>query len=103
MRETSQLGPNSEQRMAPDLQDWSLQIPSPEVGAQIRQVFERAGYTEARVCEALHIANLSSLRDNGNLPLLHFTRGGSALDTLLRLFVIGVPVELAAVRRAVQS
>lgn len=88
--------------MSNDPEPRPLECPNPEVCARLRQVFERAGYTEERICEVLHIRHLSCLRDNGNLPLLHFTRGGSPLDTLLRLFLIGVPVELAALGRAVE-
>src|SRR5438552_1390756 len=76
--------------------------PGPERCARLRRVFDAAGYTGPRICEVLRVPSLYALRDHGTLPLLHFTRGASPLDTLLRLFVIGVAVDLADARQAVE-
>ncbi len=66
----------------------------------IRAVFDRAEYTHKGLVEALGPRTLPS-RTGRFLPhFLHLTRRGRPLDTLIRLFLLGVPVEIEAAIRS---
>ena len=64
--------------------------------ARAGQILAEAGYTEERVCALLDIRDLLALRSQDLPTLLRRTSGGSSLDTLVRLFVLGTEVERAA-------
>ena len=67
----------------------------------MRAVLDRAGYTDEGVLGVLGGDELGSLGERRVPALLRRTAGGSPLETLVRLFVIGVDVDAAAARRAV--
>ena len=80
-----------------------LAIDLPAVVERVRTVLHQAGYTEPRVLEVFQAPDFFALPPPGELPLaLHRTRGGSPLDTLLRLFLLGTPVDVETASRAVQ-
>jgi SAM-dependent methyltransferase len=68
---------------------------------QVRQVFAAADYTEARILRLLGSAP-TSIFGTQKLPwLLRRTSGGTALQTLIRLFILGQPASREAARAAV--
>jgi methylase of polypeptide subunit release factors len=69
---------------------------------RLKNAFETAGFTDAGVLEALQIDETPSLRDRDLPLLLHRTRRGTPLDTLIRLFLIETACELEAVRTAIK-
>lgn len=67
---------------------------------RLADALRAAGWSAAALDELLGVAARTHL-DRGELaPLLRRTSGGSPLETLARVFVLGVPVELSASRRA---
>jgi hypothetical protein len=68
---------------------------------RIREVLAKAGYTEQGVCGALGVDSLARLRETKLPAMLWRTRGGSPLETLVRLFILGQPADLAELRRAI--
>ena len=72
-----------------------------ELLRRVREVLDRAGYTDEGVLGALGGDELGSLGERRVPALLWRTAGGSPLETLVRLFLIGVDVDAAAARRAV--
>jgi len=68
---------------------------------RILDVLARANYTDKGVSAALGIENLAKLRERRLPALLRRTGGGTQLENLIRLFVLGQPIDLAAARRAV--
>src|SRR5439155_811659 len=76
---------------------------APNTAVRIREVLDRAGYTEPRVLQLLGLTALPPVRQRVEaLPLyLRRTAGGTALDVLTRLFLLQQPVPLDAARGAV--
>jgi len=72
---------------------------SPDEYTQARNLLETANYTELGIAEALKVDKRAPPR-TGDPILIRRTAGGSRLDTLLRLFLICIPVEREAVCRA---
>jgi predicted RNA methylase len=68
---------------------------------RIRDVLANAGYTEQGVCNVLGIENLGRLREKKLPALLRRTGGGTPLEILVRLFVLGQPAELGGAQRAI--
>jgi SAM-dependent methyltransferase len=67
-----------------------------------REVFTRAGYAEDGIRQALGVTEILWVRPV-DIPLhLRRTRAATPLDTLIRLFFLGEPVDVAAARRAVE-
>jgi hypothetical protein len=66
-----------------------------------RDVFAGAGYSDEGLRESLAVSELLEMRSLDVPAALRRTRGGTPRDTLIRLFFLGVPVEAAAARRAV--
>jgi hypothetical protein len=66
-----------------------------------RDVLSGANFSEEGLRAALGIHDLLGFRELDLPPALRRTRGGTALESLIRLFFLGVPVETDAVRRAV--
>lgn len=85
-------------------EDCPLRLDAPETVRRIRAVLDRAGYTEAGFLETFQVPDLMCLptRRHEQPLLLHRARGGTPLETLLRLFFIGVPVDVDEARRAIQ-
>jgi len=74
---------------------------SPADCRRIREVLASANYTEQGVCGALGIETFGRLRETKLAAMLWRTRGGSPLETLVRLFVLGQSGDLAAVTKAI--
>jgi len=68
----------------------------------LRELLDRAGFTDSGVVAALGVEDVRSLSERDLAVLLRATRGGSPLETLIRLFLIGVAVEAGAARRAAE-
>ncbi len=67
----------------------------------MRDALERAGYRDARILELLGVQDFPALRGKDLPLLLHRTRGGSPLETLVRLFLVEVPVPLKLLEDAI--
>jgi SAM-dependent methyltransferase len=67
----------------------------------VRKVLDDAGYDDAGIVAVLGQDELGALGTRKTGPLLRRTAGDTSLEALIRLFLIGVPVDEAAVRRAV--
>jgi methylase of polypeptide subunit release factors len=76
-------------------------VTDPDCCQRILDVLARANYTDKGVSAALGIENLGKLRERRLPALLRRTSGETQLENLIRLFVLGQPVGLAAARRAV--
>jgi hypothetical protein len=75
--------------------------PIAEAGA-FRAALERAGYTELNVVKVLGALEMPTRRAR-NLPRLkRSSEGESGLHALVRLFFIGLPVEVSAAERALE-
>lgn len=73
----------------------------PAVLQELREAFRRAEFTVPAITVLLGNAPRTDL--NSRSPrLLHATRSGSTLDTLIRLFIAGVPVPLEQAEVALQ-
>ncbi len=68
--------------------------------ASLRAVFTSAGFDDAAILERLGIRDFPSLKGTDLPVLMKKTGSGSALDTLIRLFLIDVPCAENAVRNA---
>jgi predicted RNA methylase len=77
------------------------EAPDPVDYQRIRDVLGKANYSEQGLCAALGVENLGRLGERKLPALLRRTAGGTPLETLARLFVLGQTVELAAMERAV--
>ena len=82
--------------------DLPLSLAAPDTAIRIREVLDRAGYSETHILERLGLARLPPFRLRGDaLPLYRWrTREGTALDSLVRLFVLQQPIPLEAARHA---
>jgi hypothetical protein len=80
-----------------------LNVTEPDRLYRAREVFDRADFTWKRVLELLGESESASLKlDKSELPrLLHRTAGGSPLETLTRLFLLGACAAPEAVQQAV--
>ena len=72
----------------------------PDTVRRARQCLDDAGFTLDAVTERLGTHAFAHLALGELAPLLRATRAGDRLDTLLRLFVVGVPVSLVEARAA---
>lgn len=88
----------------PSVTEQLREVPAATDPASYRRILDvlaRANYTDQGVSAALGIENLGKLRERRLPALLRRTSGGSQLEDLIRLFVLGQPVNAAAARRAV--
>jgi hypothetical protein len=72
----------------------------PDDYRRVRDVFRSAGYTDEGI---VHVLGVDSLARHGlkRVPaMLRRSAGGTPLETLIRLFILGVPVERAAAEGA---
>jgi len=74
----------------------------PESYARLRGILEKAGFSDRGVAEALGVNTARSLSGKDLAVLLRRTSGGTARDTFIRLFLLGVAVEAEALRRAIE-
>jgi hypothetical protein len=75
-------------------------LDSPGSAARLRAGLDGAGFTFASLTERLGAGAAAHLAAGELAPLVRATQAGDALDTLLRLFVLGLPVPLAAAAAA---
>ena len=75
--------------------------PDADLPRRVRGVLDAAGYSDEGILEVLGGEELGSLGGRRVPALLRRTAGGSALETLVRLFVVGVDVDEVAARRAI--
>lgn len=68
---------------------------------RLRELLQRIGYTDKKILEALGINEIGKVRGSDAPLLLRRTRQGTALDILIRLFLIEVPCETETVRHAI--
>ncbi|GGO72765.1 DUF7059 domain-containing protein [Nocardioides deserti] len=71
-----------------------------DLPARLRAALTVAGFTYDAVAELLGPRAHEALARNETTPGLRLTQGGSPLETLVRLFLLQTPVELAAAERA---
>ncbi|MGZ4589385.1 MAG: DUF7059 domain-containing protein [Actinomycetes bacterium] len=74
--------------------------PDRDAALQLRDAFEAAGYTTSGVDQRLGPLATSALRRNETTPSRRATAGGSPLDTLVRLFLLQLPVPASAAAAA---
>jgi protein-L-isoaspartate O-methyltransferase len=90
--------------MTTDRDDHPLALDRPDEALRLREALNRAGYEPQRIRELLNVTPLqaSSFQRVGKSKaiLLRRTAGGAPLDTLVRLFLLGVTADLEAARRA---
>jgi SAM-dependent methyltransferase len=79
-----------------------LSLDHPDSVTRIREVLDRAGYTEAAILEMLELAEIPGGRQRIQTLPLHLwrSRGDSSLETLVRLFLLNQPVPLQPARQA---
>ena len=75
----------------------------PDDARRARQCLDEAGFSLDSLTERLGVHAFAHLGQGELAPLLRSTRGGDGLDTLLQLFVFGMPVPVAAARAALQA
>ncbi len=97
--------PSIEARTVPERNGSQASRGVPTVGdpsryQRIRDVLEKANYTDQGVSAALGIENLGKLRERKLPALLRRVNDGSTLEVLIRLFVLGQPVDVASAQRA---
>lgn len=73
----------------------------PDDFRRLREALDRAGYRDKGVLGALGISEMGAIKGTDEGILLRRTRGGSPLETLIRLFLIEAPVDEGALQRAV--
>jgi precorrin-6B methylase 2 len=71
-----------------------------DVYARVREVLASANYTDEGVVKILGVDTLARLREKRLPVLLRRTGGGTPLETLIRLFILGQPVKMDAARVA---
>ena len=69
---------------------------------RMRDVLNEAGYTDSGVLEALGVKKFSAIGGSDVHILLRRTKQGTPLDTLIRLFLLEVPVDANELRKAIQ-
>ncbi|MGH9224634.1 MAG: methyltransferase [Acidimicrobiales bacterium] len=74
----------------------------PDDFRRLREELAGANYNDGAIAELLGVG-LGNLREKKLPVVLRRTRGGSPLETLVRLFVLGVPVGVAAARSALPA
>jgi len=85
-----------------DHNDCPLLFDDPGDIDRLRELLARLNYTDQGVSELLGIQGARSMSELDVPLLLHGTDGGSPLETLVRLFLIGVSVESRAARQATE-
>lgn len=69
---------------------------------RLRDFFNSAGYNDKGVLECLAVKDFPSIRGNDVPLLLRRTNRGTPLDTLIRLFLIEVPVDVETLKSAIR-
>ena len=102
----SRLPSGNEAKPLSDKENSVLERAAPTVAdsgdcERIRDVLAKANYTDPGMCATLGIENVGKLGERKLPALLRRTSGGTPLETLIRLFVLGHPADLGAARRAI--
>jgi SAM-dependent methyltransferase len=81
-----------------------LAVDRPDLVHGVRELLDRTGYDETHIPEQCGVKEMAKLGFGAlDRPrLLYRTQDGNPLSTLIRLFLVGVPVEIDALRRAVE-
>jgi SAM-dependent methyltransferase len=67
----------------------------------LRGVMARAGFAPDGVLKTIGVTDAVSIRESDILLLMHRTRGGSPLETLIRLFLMEMPVDISLLKGAI--
>jgi methylase of polypeptide subunit release factors len=78
----------------------AIAFPSANHYAAARDLLNRHAFTRAGILQRLNAESIPSLKESDTPLLLWYTREGSPLDTLIRLFIMNIPVDTDQVRRA---
>jgi SAM-dependent methyltransferase len=82
-------------------QDRLFHFEDPDDYRRVRDVLDNAGYDDQQVVRTLGV-DQNELGHKWTSVLLHRTSGGSPLETLIRLFILDLPVALSDVGRALE-
>jgi SAM-dependent methyltransferase len=80
-----------------------MKIPTPEQAASFRSFFAETGYAEHNLRDKLGLSELPSSRLRNLSRLLDRTREASCLNSLLRWFWVGVPIDVNPAKASVPS
>jgi methylase of polypeptide subunit release factors len=90
--------------MSPDREDNPLVLDNPDETSRLRDALDRAGYAPEQIAAQLQVnpQELASFRvaAKNHAVLVRRTQGTAPLDSLIRLFLLGVTVDLETARRA---
>lgn len=75
---------------------------SPQRLAALRTTLASAGFSPAGVLETIGVTDSASIKESDILLLMHRTRGGTPLETLIRLFLMEMPVECGLLAKAIE-
>ena len=79
-----------------------LGFKNPDDFTRLRDVFEKAGYTDKGVLNVIGVKDFPSMKGTDVPLLLRRTKDNTPLNTLIRLFLIEVPCDMESVKLAVQ-
>lgn len=68
----------------------------------LRSLLLAAGFTPKGILDTIGVKDSVSIRESDVLLLTHRTRGGSPLETLIRLFLLEMEIEISLLNRAIQ-
>jgi len=68
----------------------------------LRKTLKSAGFNPEGVLETIGVKDSAAIKESDILLLMHRTRGGSPLETLVRLFLIETHVELSLLKKAIE-
>jgi methylase of polypeptide subunit release factors len=86
--------------MASESNTPASRAPMTEGAPRFREVLDRAGYDEHGLVDTLGPIQLPTRLGGDRAHFQYLTRRGRPLDTLIRLFLLGIPEPLDAARRA---
>lgn len=75
---------------------------NPQRLTALRSVLAAANFTPEGVLGTIGVTDSASIKESDILLLMERTKGGTPLETLIRLFLIEAPVEVAALQRAIE-
>jgi hypothetical protein len=67
----------------------------------LRTVLSNAGFAPQGILDTIGVTDSASIRESDTLLLMRRTKGGSPLETLIRLFLMEITVDAGDLRRAV--
>jgi|WetSurMetagenome_2_1015567.scaffolds.fasta_scaffold89065_2 SAM-dependent methyltransferase len=75
---------------------------NPQQLTTLRSVLSAAGFVPEMVLQAIGATDSAAIKESDQLLLMYRTSGGTPLDTLVRLFLIEVPVPVSTLEKAVE-